>query len=57
MQTKIIIILFQKTENNPSKNEIQTFVDDNFDSEGSEFEEWQPIDWNSEIDLFNRITV
>ena len=49
--------MFQKTENNPSKNQIQTFVDDNFDSEGSEFEEWQPIDWNSEIDLFNKITV
>jgi alpha,alpha-trehalase len=28
-----------------TKNDIQKFVDDNFDPEGSEFEEWIPSDW------------
>ena len=40
------------------------FVDNNFDSlpnddnpQGSEFEDWDPSDWNEDIPLFNLITV
>ena len=47
----------QKTGNQPSKNLVQQFVDNNFDLEGSEFEDWEPKDWNAHIDLFDKITV
>ncbi|CAH2208252.1 jg11976, partial [Pararge aegeria aegeria] len=37
--------MMNRTDFRPTKEEIRTFVDNNFDVEGSEFEEWQPLDW------------
>jgi len=55
--------LMQVTENNPTKKQIEAFVDDNFnevpnnfDPQGSEFEEWKPSDWSEDIPLFDEIT-
>ena len=57
-------ISFQETENNPNKEQVTVFVDNNFDPlpnddnpQGSEFEDWDPSDWNEDIPLFNLITV
>ena len=57
-------ISFQETENNPNKEQVSAFVDNNFDPlpnddnpQGSEFEDWDPSDWNEDIPLFNLITV
>ncbi|XP_057324477.1 trehalase-like isoform X2 [Microplitis mediator] len=36
------------TEHPPSPEEIRRFVEDNFDEAGSEFEDWNPIDWRKE---------
>ena len=43
---------------------MELFVNDNFDPlphddnpQGSEFEDWEPNDWNEEIALFNSIKV
>ncbi|GAB0092045.1 Trehalase [Sergentomyia squamirostris] len=37
---------FMVTHNqNPTRAQIQQFVDENFDKEGSEFEPWTPVDW------------
>ena len=51
------IEFFQSTGNNPSKTQVQNFVDENFDEEGSEFEEWEPSDWHEDIAAFNQIKV
>ena len=48
---------FQVNENNPTKEQLENFVNDNFDPEASEFEEWEPSDWNEDIPVFNKITV
>lgn len=34
-----------ETQNQPSKEEIQIFVDNNFEAEGLEFQPWDPSDW------------
>jgi hypothetical protein len=53
----IFELFLQETGNKPSKEQVQTFVDDNFDSEGSEFEDWEPSDWKPDIALLNNINV
>ena len=55
--TKHISKIFQLNENNPTKEQLENFVNDNFDPEASEFEEWEPSDWNEDIPVFNKITV
>ena len=47
----------QEHADNPTKAEVQKFVDDHFLPEGSEFEDWDPADWNKTIPLFNKIKV
>jgi alpha,alpha-trehalase len=37
--------LMNRTDNNPSPADISKFVDETFDPPGSEFEDWDPIDW------------
>lgn len=39
-------LFMEKHLQKPTKQEIQTFVEANFDPEGSEFEAWDPIDWH-----------
>lgn len=38
-------LMMNKTFGSPSRSDIETFVSDNFDPEGSEFEDWVPSDW------------
>lgn len=40
--------LLNQTENQPSQEDVALFVDANFDSEGLEFEPWDPSDWISD---------
>lgn len=40
----------------PSKEDIKTFVDSNFDKEGSEFEPWDPSDWHANPVFLQNIT-
>ena len=56
-QGKYIFKTFQENENNPTQEQVETFVNENFDPEASEFEEWEPSDWNEDIPFFNKITV
>ncbi|GBP36063.1 Trehalase [Eumeta japonica] len=37
--------MMNRTESRPTKADIQEFVNQNFDKEGSEFENWVPDDW------------
>ena len=37
--------LMNQTGNLPTKEELQQFVDDNFEAEGTEFQPWDPTDW------------
>ncbi|CAG7827959.1 unnamed protein product [Allacma fusca] len=46
---------FKKTHSNITKNELQKFVESNFDPEGSEFEEWYPSDWKEKPAFLARI--
>lgn len=47
--------LLNNTENNPSKEDLQFFIDEHFEDEGSEFETWEPSDWISEPDFLKKI--
>ena len=47
--------MMEETSNNPSKDRIRVFVEDNFDTEGSEFEAWEPNDWKEDIAVFDKI--
>jgi len=48
--------LMQKTGNSPNREQIQNFVETNFHDEGSEFEIWEPNDWNEHISMFDNIS-
>lgn len=37
--------MMNRTGSNPSNSDILNFVNENFDPEGSEFEDWSPTDW------------
>ena len=52
-----VILLLQKTGNIPTREQVQNFVEANFNDEGSEFENWEPKDWNEHISLFDNISV
>lgn len=41
--------------NEPSKDELQKWLDDNFDPTGSELESWKPIDHKQNIELYNHL--
>lgn len=50
-------LCLQATGGNPSKDDVQTFVDENFLEEGNEFTPWEPEDWHENPDILNRIKV
>ena len=52
-----ILLFFKATSENPSKERVQQFVDENFSEEGTEFEEWTPTDWIPEPAMLNKIQV
>ena len=37
--------------------DVKKFVKDNFDPEGTEFDDWDPPDWKEEIPVFETIRV
>ena len=36
---------------------IKNFVDENFDTEGTEFDDWIPQDWKENITVYQKIQV
>lgn len=40
-------VLMNSTDQNPSRDQLAAFINLHFEPEGSEFEEWDPIDWHS----------
>lgn len=48
-------VLMNETENMPTKLEIQNFVKENFDREGSEFQAWDPPDWKQNPEFLSKI--
>ncbi|CAH2099262.1 unnamed protein product [Euphydryas editha] len=47
--------MMDRTGSRPTKADIQEFVNQNFDPEGSEFEEWIPTDWKDNPAFLQRI--
>lgn len=45
----------EKFSNNPTKDQLQAWVEENFDPKGSELIEWKPVDHKTELDVYNRI--
>ncbi|EFX63003.1 hypothetical protein DAPPUDRAFT_308726 [Daphnia pulex] len=43
------------TENQPTNEELQAFVDSNFEAEGLEFQNWDPSDWISDPPFLSQI--
>uniref|UniRef100_A0A1L8E1A3 Trehalase n=2 Tax=Nyssomyia neivai TaxID=330878 RepID=A0A1L8E1A3_9DIPT len=41
--------------NEPTRDQIRGFVEDNFDKEGSEFEPWTPTDWHQNPEFLNNV--
>ena len=56
-----VLVKFQEmmneTSNKPSNDTVWAFLQENFEPEGSEFVNWEPTDWSSEISLFDKIKV
>lgn len=48
-------LLMERTWNMPSKDDLVSFINDNFESEGSEFEPWEPTDWMEEPAFLSKI--
>ncbi|CAB3258666.1 unnamed protein product [Arctia plantaginis] len=47
--------MMERTGSQPTKADIQEFVIQNFDPEGSEFEEWTPPDWKDNPAFLHKI--
>jgi len=47
--------LLNNTQSNPSSEQLKLFIDEHFESEGSEFELWDPSDWISNPDFLKKI--
>lgn len=47
--------LMKWTDDNPTKEDLISFVNDHFETEGSEFEPWDPTDWIEEPTFLNKI--
>ncbi|KAM3959901.1 LOW QUALITY PROTEIN: trehalase-2 [Aphomia sociella] len=47
--------MMTRTGSHPTKADIQEFVNENFDPEGSEFEEWRPTDWKANPAFLGKI--
>jgi len=48
--------LMAKHKQKPSKADLETFVNSNFDKEGSEFEPWNPDDWHENPKFLKNIS-
>ncbi|CAH0764744.1 unnamed protein product [Diatraea saccharalis] len=48
--------MMNRTDSRPTKAEIMEFVEQYFDPEGSEFDDWKPTDWKTEPKFLERIT-
>ncbi|XP_048486687.1 trehalase isoform X2 [Plutella xylostella] len=47
--------MMNRTGSRPTKADVQEFVSQNFDPEGSEFEDWRPPDWKENPQFLSRI--
>lgn len=47
--------LMNITGNQPSKNDLVLFINENFESEGSEFAPWDPSDWHENPSFLKKI--
>ncbi|KAK8388520.1 hypothetical protein O3P69_020480 [Scylla paramamosain] len=47
--------LMNRTQKNPSKEDIQIFVDEHFREPGDEFEDWDPSDWSEDPEFLKKI--
>jgi len=47
--------MMKRTEQRPTKLDVQVFVDEAFDAAGSEFEDWTPNDWIQQPKFLERI--
>ncbi|XKL66018.1 hypothetical protein PGB90_009438 [Kerria lacca] len=47
--------MMNETGNTPTKAQIQEFVKNNFDREGSEFSAWDPLDWKPSPKFLSKI--
>lgn len=57
---KIVLDSFNRlmnlTQNQPSQEQLAFFINQNFESEGSEFETWDPVDWTKDPAFLDNIT-
>ncbi|XP_049881795.1 trehalase-like isoform X2 [Pectinophora gossypiella] len=47
--------MMNRTGSRPTKVDIQLFVSENFEPEGSEFEDWRPTDWKDNPAFLQRV--
>ena len=47
----------ENNQQNPSPASVKKFVDNNFDLEGTEFDDWTPQDWTKDIPVYDSIQV
>ncbi|CAL4105152.1 unnamed protein product, partial [Meganyctiphanes norvegica] len=47
--------LMAETANNPTPEQVRSFVDDNFSPPGSEFVPWDPEDWNPNPEFLEKV--
>ncbi|XP_021931902.1 trehalase-like isoform X3 [Zootermopsis nevadensis] len=47
--------LMSRTDNNPNRTDIWKFVNETFDPPGSEFEDWDPVDWTNHPKFLDKI--
>jgi alpha,alpha-trehalase len=47
--------LMDYTQNQPTKMQLQTYVDANFEAEGLEFQQWDPSDWTKDPSFLQKI--
>ena len=48
-------LMMERSLQQPSKEDLISFVNENFESEGSEFEPWEPTDWTDEPSFLSKI--
>ena len=54
---KFPVLSSQDNSDNPDNVTVLAFVDRNFGPEGTEFEEWEPEDWDPNPEFLNGIKV
>lgn len=48
--------LMDLTQNKPSQNDLVIFISQHFESEGSEFQPWDPSDWLDDPSFLKKIS-